>query len=218
MKLKAVFFDLDGTLLDSERIYQYFWKKAVISYCLDPNKADFLLLRSLDHTLADSYLQSVYPSVSPDFIRQKRIALMEEYVKTHPFTLKEGAKETLETLCKRGFDLYLVSASPLIKLNSIMKEYGLEQYFVSAISAKSQKRGKPFPDVYTYALAAAGVKAEEALTIEDSPAGAWSAIQAGISTVFIDDLSPAPKGMKPYLKKEIHVLNELIILMNSILT
>lgn len=218
MKLKAVFFDLDGTLLDSERIYQYFWKKAVISYHLDPNKADFLLLRSLDHTLADSYLQSVYPSVSPDFIRQKRITLMEEYVKTHPFTLKEGAKETLETLCKRGIDLYLVSASPLIKLNSIMKEYGLEQYFVSAISAKSQKRGKPFPNVYTYALEAGGVKAEEALTVEDSPAGAWSAIQAGISTVFIDDLSPAPKGMKPYLKKEIHALNELIILMNSILT
>lgn len=201
MSYKAAFIDLDGTLLDSEAVYQRFWKEGIKKAGYDPSLIDTLELRSLDHDLADGLFKQTYgPDVDSDLIRSFRSALMDEYLLEHPFHVKEGVKEGLAFLNQKGISCYIASATPRQKVRELLSSFGLDGYFKEVFSTRDVKRGKPFPDVYLKGLSLAGVSPKEALAIEDAPAGAKAAITAGIDTFFCLDLSGPSKEIIDGLK------------------
>ena len=200
MNIKTAFFDFDGTIFDSEKIYQHFWKEAICSFSLDPKRANFLLLRSLDRNLTNLYLQERYPSIDPNLLRERRIALMDDWKKSHHFSLKEGAKEGLYRFYQQNIALYVVSSSKKETIREMLFEVGLLPIFKDVISTKETKRGKPFPDCYQLALNVSHADPFTSLAFEDAPSGAIAAIKANIPTIFIPDLTLPPRGLLPLLK------------------
>lgn len=193
MKIKTVFFDFDGVIIDSEKIYKMFWIKAINLEGFNISEKQVLNLRSSDKVVATKYLHDNISSsidlAEYNKIRNLRIKMMNEYLKNHHFELKKGVKELLDYLYSNNVDCYIVSSSYKEDILRYLKEFEISQYFKDVLSTKNISRGKPYPDVYNLASSLVNTNKENILAIEDSPNGIISASQANLKTCMIPDLS-----------------------------
>ena len=131
-------------------------------------------------------------------LRRRRDEGMRRELRLSPPRPKEGAREGLLRLREKGYRLALVTQTPRERILPLLQEAGLGNPFDEIVSAREASRGKPFPDPYLLALERTGSLPEESIAFEDAPAGALSAIRAGIRTYYVKDLdepSPALKGL-----------------------
>ncbi len=210
-KFRAVFFDFDGVIADSERLYQRFWSQAIKDFGYAPKKEEILKLRSCDASLGKKIMEEAYGGPFPFMeVRQRRIELMNAYLNEHPMEPKQGAIECLRFLKEKGIETYIVSSTPLDRLKKAIDGLGISQFISGALSAKEAKRGKPYPDVYLLAVEIANLPKNEILVIEDSPNGIASAYDAGLTVAMVDDLDRADEQRKEKIAFEMKSLDELI--------
>lgn len=197
--IKAALFDLDGTLIDTEKIYVKCWKKAA-DICGYPMEMDRVYtLRSTDHQLATERFFKWYGDMDAyTKVRMKRRELMEEELKTTPIEPKVGVKEVVDFFKSKGIKVAVVTASKVNVADDYMTRAGIREYFDIIISARDVKRGKPFPYVYEYAVNYLGLKPDECIAFEDSRNGIESAKTAGVNTVFIPDLTPCDNTVREF--------------------
>lgn len=208
--IKAAFIDLDGTLLDSERIYQIFWKESFKEHGYDVSLIDPLNLRSLDRNLANEYLKSIYgDSINLDEIRFTRNKLMKEYLDKNDYEIKPFVKEGLAYLNSKNIDCYVVSATKKEEIINLLNKYDLAKYFKNVFSTKDIKRGKPYPDVYLGALKFANVNPKNSIAIEDSPNGVLSAFNAKMNVIMVIDLTNPNKNLRKNVYRTIKNFNSL---------
>ena len=209
-KFKAVFFDFDGVLADSERLYQRFWSQALSEFGYTPTSNIVLNLRSCDASLGMKIMEEAYGEPFPFMeVRQRRIELMNAYLEKHPMQPKQGAIECLRFLKQKGVNAYVVSSTPMNRLTKAIEALGIGDYIKQALSAKDVERGKPYPDVYLEAIKLAHLPKEDVLVIEDSPNGITSAFEAGLSVAMVDDLDKADEERKAKIIFELESLSEL---------
>lgn len=201
-----IFFDLDGVLIDTEPLYSRFWIEAMKEAGHDMSREDSLKMRSLDRKLAREFLKERYGEGDYDRIRELRKSRMEAYRKGNPIKTKKGAKEIIERLDREGIGWYIVTASPLSRIMRYSDDTGLRFPEEKLISTKTVERGKPYPDVYLKACEIAGVEPAGNIAVEDSPNGVRSAKAAGLTTVFIPDLTQPDKEDMEYCD---HVIADL---------
>ncbi|MEE5990827.1 MAG: HAD family phosphatase [Lachnospiraceae bacterium] len=207
--MKTVFFDLDGVLLDTEPLYRRFWMEAVQAYGHTMCEEEALALRSLDASLAAEWFEKKFGSDIYGKVREKRKELMEAHRANEPVRAKSGAAKLLRELEQKEINYYIVTASPLSRVERYTKEAGLDLDPKKVISTKCVSRGKPFPDVYLEAMRTAGCKAKEAVAVEDSPNGIRSSKAAGCYTIMIPDLTQPSEEDLLYCDEVVSNLYEL---------
>ena len=190
--IKAVFLDFDGVLLDSEILYQRFWKEAFKEFGYEAPKEILLKLRSCDAAIGEKIMSSFFQEPFPyEKVRARRKELMSAYLRTHEIPLKKGALSFLKYLKNNAILAYIVSSSPKSTISYELKKRHIDSYIDDVLSAKEVKKGKPYPDVYLKALETSRLKRSEVLVFEDSPNGIESAYRAGLNVVMVDDLDSA---------------------------
>ena len=204
-----LFFDLDGVLLDTEPLYLRFWMEAAANCGYEMRREEALSLRSLDASLSAAWFRERYGSDIYDTVREERKRLMEKYRDTQPIRAKAGAAEILEEMAQRRIDYYIVTASPLSRVERYTGDAGLCIAPERVISTKTVQRGKPYPDVYLTAQKIAGCTPEESVAIEDSPNGIRSAKAAGCVTVMIPDLTPPTEEDRGYCDRVLEHLLQI---------
>ena len=184
----GVLFDMDGVVIDSERLYTRFWMAAAADLGFPMTRHQALQLRSLGRGPGQAKLESFFgPSVSYDRIRARRIELMDAYIAEHGVAEKPGIRELLAYLNRNGIPCAITSSSAIPVIRQHLGKLGLLEYFTALRSGKDVPRGKPAPDIYLAGAAAIGLEPECCLAIEDSPAGLEAGWRAGCMGVFVPD-------------------------------
>ena len=186
--IKAVLFDLDGTIIDTEKYYRLYWPKAFAKFGYTITDEQGLGMRSLGSPYVEEYLQNIFgKKIETTDIKNYARSLVDESVKINGLELKDGVVECLKYLKTQDVKIAIVTATAIERTEMYVKKAKLEEFFDDIISAKNVPRGKPAPDVYLTACEKLNVKPEETIAVEDSPNGVMSASRAGCNVVMVPD-------------------------------
>lgn len=210
--LKAVLFDLDGTLIDSEYFYFSNWAPIL--------KDSFGLIISFDdwirefagHTLVRNveYLKDKYRIDTTEEYMWKRTR--EAYSKSSMLNvnLMPYAKEILSVLREKGIRIALVTSSYQTTVDAVLGNHGLLDYFEFFVTREKVQQAKPNAEPYLLALSLLGLHAEEVLAVEDTITGTTSAQLAGIQCIAVSKHITERNRLESKADFLYHDLNELI--------
>jgi HAD superfamily hydrolase (TIGR01509 family) len=187
MALAAVLFDLDGTLIDSERdnIESVAMAMRKLGKTLSQVERDFII----GHSWRDIYDMLVrnHKIVMPmnDLIN---IAVDEKQslIEAHGFNVLPGAVELVKRLFDRGIPLAIASGSSHREVHEAIEGIGLKPYFRVLLGAEDYPAGKPDPAPYKAAMKGLGVGAAGCVVIEDALPGVRSGKSAGAAVVGVE--------------------------------
>ena len=212
--IRGVLFDMDGLVLDSERLYTRFWMEALRAKGYAVTLEQALQLRSLNREAGQAKLEELFgPGISFQEVRALRIELMDVYIEAHGIAPKPGIFELLAHLKVNGILCAITSSSPMENIHRHLSENGLLHSFDKLCSGYEVPNGKPAPDIYLYGAAQLGLRAEDCLALEDSPAGIESAYRAGCLPVMIPDQDQPGERTLPMLYAKADSLEDVIELL-----
>ena len=215
MDIKAVIFDLDGTLIDTEKIYRQVWPKALKDMGIEMKEEHYLAMRSLGRPFAPLKMKEWYgDDFDYDEARRIRKKYFEEYIAVHGIQKKKGAIELLEYLRGQGVITAIATATDIERATQYMEMTELNGYFDKVISATMVKEGKPSPYVYLYACEQLGFKPEECIAVEDAPNGIKSAHDAGCKVIMVPDQSEPDEELLGMVSACVKSLDEICGLLN----
>ena len=185
----GVLFDMDGVVIDTEKLYTRFWMEAAEDLGHPMTLEQALQMRSLGSGPSQAKLDSFFGPgvVKYDVLRARRIELMEAFIAAHGVEEKKGIRELLAHLKEKGVPCAITSSSSVPLIRRHLGDLGLLDGFTALCSGKDVPNGKPAPDIYLHGAAVLDVKPENCLAIEDSPAGLEAAWRAGCMAIIVPD-------------------------------
>ncbi len=195
--IKAVIFDLDGVLIDSEKLHYITWKKAFME-----KGAELPLEEYREH-----YFGITATDIVKQFAERRNMPLSSEELKELAYrknvhyrelVAKElepvkGAPELLEKLKKANFMIALATSTTRKNLQAVMKKTGLGRYMDSMVCAQDITKGKPDPEIFLKAASNIREKPENCLVIEDAPLGINAAKRAGMKCIAVATTHKTPE-------------------------
>lgn len=185
MPLKAVLFDMDGVIVDTEPLHRkaYFKMFADLSITVTEELYTSFTGASTQKvcsTLAEKFNLGTSPE---DLASIKRHYFKHYFDNDADFYLLPGVKNLIENYHSNGLKLILASSAHMNTINWVFEKFGLEKYFSGKISGASLKESKPHPEIFQLAAKMAGEPEQNCLVIEDSTNGILAAHAAGIFCV-----------------------------------
>ncbi len=192
-KPRAVVFDLDGTLIDSEALVKDAHFAACAQMGVTMSEAQFLALVGMHREANDLQLKSYY---GDDFALEEFITLTRAHVGERVAPLKAGALELMGALDALALPYGLATSSRRPWVERHFVAHALTQRFRAVVTRQDVVEGKPHPERYLHAAKLLGSEPSDVLALEDSYAGVSSAHAAGCMTVMAPDLLPATDEMR----------------------
>ncbi len=205
--VKAVLFDLDGTILDTEKFYRKNWPIALAHFGYEMTDEQALKIRSMGRPFVVTQFKEWFGEDCDYWqIRRYRSELVKEDMEREGIKPKKGAREILEYLREKGILCAVATATDVPRASAYLEQVGLLELFDRVCSACDAPQGKPDPYVYLEACRQLGVYAEETLAVEDAPNGIRSAHWAGCRVIFVPDQTAEEPEMAPYLTAQVEDL------------
>jgi len=212
--VRGVLFDMDGVILDTEKLYTRFWCEAAQSLGYPMTHEMALGMRSLSREVGEKQLKA-YLGENVDYqqVRNKRIEMMSAFIKENGVELKPGIHELLAFLKEKGIKTSVATSSPLDRTKEYLSQVGLVDSFDELVSGHMVAHGKPAPDIYLYAASKLGLKPEECLVLEDSPTGLLAAYRAGCIPVMVPDQDMPDEEVKNRVYAVVDTLIDVVELL-----
>ena len=195
--MKAVVFDMDGVLFDTEIVCMKAWMAVAERRGLSGMEEIFNQVIGLNAN--DSRL-IVLKAYGEDFdypgFRQEAAEFFQKDIRENGLPVKPGVPEILEWLKGSGYKVGLASSTRSESVLSHLKQAEMEDYFSVVVTGDMIEHSKPRPDIYLLACSRLGVGPEQAYAIEDSPNGVRSAHAAGMWTIMVPDMIAPDEEMR----------------------
>jgi len=197
-KIKALLFDLDGTLIDSEKFHFDCWNTFLCDYGVAIDFKDWLSnyagipLPKNAKTIIDRY--KIETELEGFIDRREKITF--DGFRTTDIELMPFALEFIQFVYEKGLTLAVVTASPKIDVEAIFERNGLAKYFSLFITRTDVSKSKPDPESYNLCVARLGLEKDECIVFEDTLNGVKSALAAGITCYAIQNNVRAHQKLK----------------------
>jgi HAD superfamily hydrolase (TIGR01509 family) len=202
----AVFFDMDGLLVDSEPEWLKSESEISAAYGYQWTSQDQVACLGGPLSRIGQYMhEKCNQAETPDFFTRKIVEVQSEKMRSHtPFM--PGAYELVKDLQKNGVKTGLVSASPRIIVDAVLDNVGAE-LFPFSISSDDVERTKPHPDAYLKAAQLTNSAIENCLVFEDSLTGIGAATSSGAWLVAVPHLVHVDESERVRVIKSLEQLN-----------
>jgi len=190
-KVKAVVFDMDGVIFDSEKIYRKNNYIMAERYGLPMEKVEEYSNRIAGGTKDTNKLhfEEMF-GTDIDFMEFRKAVHdgVDQHAMEFGFEMKPGIKEFLAYLKERNIRIAMATSTAKDRAEHHLKSHGIFEYFEEIAYGNMVERGKPNPDIYLLACKMLGVEPTECAAVEDSINGVVSAHRAGLYTIMVVDL------------------------------
>ena len=198
--LKGAIFDMDGLMIDTEKLYLKFWIQSAKDFGYDMKPEHVYAIRSMARKYSIPTLKGFLGEDCPtEEIRAHRTELMAEYINEHGLEVKKGLFELLYYLKGREIKMAVATATPRSRTTEYLEKIGAAKFFSAVICGDMVETGKPAPDIYLTAAKELGLPPEECAAFEDSPNGIKAAHAAGCHAIMIPDMTQPDDEIKPLL-------------------
>ena len=204
---KAVIFDLDGLLVDTELISYKIYKEILAEIGCEFSLEDYAqkfsgktVVQNIKHLIETYHLPW-----SADLGFSKVVEIEGRFV-AQGVDLKPGARKLLSFLKKNNYKIAMASSSIEERALNILRQHNLVDSFDEMVFGYEVKRGKPAPDIFLRACEKLSAKPEDCLVLEDSEAGIQAAFSANIPVICVPDMK-VPN--QPYLEMTSATLSSL---------
>ena len=213
MKYKAILFDMDGVLIESEYLIRHASILALADYGITARHEDFLEFTGMGE---DRFVGGVAEKHGHTYTVDMKERAYDYFGQNmHLAHVPDGVKEMLQTLHERGYILAVCSAADLRKVRYNLQAVGVdENIFTALVTGSDVKRKKPFPDIYLEGARQVGCDPKDCLVVEDAISGIQAAHAAmmdavGVPTTFSKE-ELTEKAQPEYLLNEIKELADLL--------
>lgn len=195
MKKKGLIFDMDGLMIDSERVTY----EGYVELCAKEGKqlTKEIYLNCLGKPVAGIW-QVFYDAFGNDFpipeiMKQNHIRMAEQFA-TVGVPLKSGLKELLSYGKQNGYKMCVATSSTRDRVDTILDQAKITSYFETSVCGNEVEKGKPDPEIFIKAAKKLGLEPEECIVLEDSEMGILAASKAGIDVLCVPDMKdPEPE-------------------------
>ncbi|RZK21028.1 MAG: HAD family phosphatase [Pedobacter sp.] len=197
-KIKALLFDLDGTLIDSERFHFDCWNEFLSQYEVTLDFKDWLTnyagipLPQNAKTIMSRYK---IDEELAGFVERRELITFNGF-RTKHIELMPFALDFIQYFYDKGLTLAVVTASPRNDVEAVFEKNGLAKYFSMFVTRTDVTKSKPDPESYNICVEKLGLAKEECIVFEDTLNGVKSAVAAGITTYAIQNNIRAHQKLK----------------------
>ena len=213
--IKAIIFDKDGTLHDTEKVYEQAWMLA----------AGELNVPDMETTIRDCTGTTI-PWIAEYWAEKYLTIPFEDYLPRRQFhyirlleqgiPVKKGAYEVLGYLKAHGYRIGMATSTPWDTVKEHLERTDMLSYFDTVVTGDMIPNGKPAPDIYLLAAERLGVDPADCIGVEDSLNGVRAVAAAGMRPVMIPDLIPPTPEVETILWKKADCLLDLLPSLESL--
>ncbi|GGW80209.1 HAD family hydrolase [Alteromonas halophila] len=184
---RAILFDHDGTLIDSERTHFELWQAIAREQgvTIDHDFYCRVMAGIPVKQNAQDLVSHFSLSVGADVLAEKKYAAMRDFLATQAFPLMPGAKAVIQASVEAGYTLAIVTGGSGLSVRRTIEKHGLDGLFSTVVAAEDVVRSKPAPDCYNLALKQLKFSSEQAIAVEDTVHGMQAALAAKLRCVAI---------------------------------
>lgn len=205
---KAIIFDLDGLIIDSEKVSYQLYQDLIGRYGYSFSIEDYT--QNYSGKTAISNMEAIVKRFHLPLTVNEGLDFVSVHEKEYfkkGVSLKKGITELLEYLKNNHYKIVLATSSTKERAMLALNQHQIENFFDEMVFGNEIKRGKPYPDIFIKACQKIDVSFDESLVLEDSEAGIQAAYLAKIPVICIPDMK---KPVKNFQKMSERVLGNLL--------
>ncbi len=193
---KAVLWDLDGTLVDSEEFHWQAWRETMKANGVEITRSQFLATFGWrNDAILAQWLGTGLNENDVSRIAGAKEACFRELVQSGGIAVLPGAAEWVRRLNGEGWLQAIASSAPRANVQAVLDALAVVEGFQATVAAEDVQRGKPDPEVFLKAASLLGVTPQESVVVEDAAMGIEAASRAGMRSIGVSASKQLPASL-----------------------
>lgn len=210
MGKKAVIFDMDGVIFDTERVYLEIWQSVFEKYGYKMTKELYITVMGTGRkNVIKTFLENFGDDLPIEKMYEEKDNQLFYIIENQGIPLKKGVKELFSMLKEKNYKIALATSAKRERVEKQIKDKWLKESFDAIVCGDDVEKGKPSPDIFLKAAKEIDVEAKDCFVVEDSPAGIKAAFSGGMKGIHVEDLKVADEDILKYCQKSFKDLQEV---------
>ena len=210
MGKKAVIFDMDGVIFDTEKVYLDIWIEVFEKYGYKMTKELYVNVMGTGRkNVIKTFLENFGDDLPIEKMYEEKDNQLFYIIENQGIPLKEGVKEQFSMLKEKDYKIALATSAKRERVEKQIKDKWLKESFDAIVCGDDVEKGKPSPDIFLKAAKEIDVEPENCFVVEDSPAGIKAVFSGGMKGIHVEDLKEADEDILKYCEKNFKNLQEI---------